>query len=118
MAIFTNFSREEEINEEKTSFDLEAALKKNAWRPYIEAREAEKILSDKLSFTYLLRPNVMGRSFSISFIQPSGAIKHDNFTLIDPIYGIWRNGGHSHVGKLEKVICDMMECTLFDLKPL
>ncbi|NGX27245.1 MAG: hypothetical protein K940chlam6_01178 [Chlamydiae bacterium] len=118
MAIFMNFSREEETNERSVGFDINAVLKKNAWRFDVDLCQAEKILSGKPSFTYLLRPNIIGRGFSISFIQQDGTIKHDNFILIDPIYGIWRNGQIYHVGKLEKVICDMMECSPFDLKPL
>ncbi len=118
MATFLNFNRDQASHHKSTDFDIDFALKKNAWFPNLDPHQAEKLLVGKSVYTYLLRPNVIGRGFSISFIHPNGTIHHDNFTLIDPRYGIWRNAAHSHVGKLEKVICDMMECTPVDLQPL
>ncbi|NGX58966.1 MAG: hypothetical protein KR126chlam3_00108 [Chlamydiae bacterium] len=118
MATFLNFSRAQEDNLKCVDFDVNAALRKNAWCPNLDPCKAEELLYSKPVYTYLLRPNMIGRGFSISFVHPNGTIHHDNFTLIDPRYGIWHNGNGSHVGKLEKVLCDMMECTPFDLKPL
>jgi|GEM_PF-3395648 len=118
MATFMNFDTNKGPESRGEKFDLDATLTNNAWRPNADTCQAEKILSGRAAYTYLLRPNTEGRGFSISFVQPNGAVKHDNFTLIDPKYGIWRNGQISHVGKLEKVICDMMECSPFDLRPL
>ncbi|NGX58965.1 MAG: hypothetical protein KR126chlam3_00107 [Chlamydiae bacterium] len=118
MATFLNFSRGQEVNLKDVDFDVNAALKKNGWFSNLDPHQAETLLADKPVFTYLLRPNVVGRGFSISFVHTNGAVHHNNFTLIDPKYGIWRNCSHFHVGKLEKVICDMMKCTPFDLLPV
>ena len=118
MTTFMNFSNEENPTQTKQGFDLQSSLKNNGWRSNVNPSQAEEILAGKPVYTYLIRPNIEGRGFSISFVQPNGQVKHDHFKLVDPIYGIWRNGMIHHVGKLEKVICDMMECTPFDLKPL
>lgn len=118
MATFMNFKNGQENHISNGSFDVSADLSKNGWRPNADPIQAEELLSDKPVYTYILRPNAARRGFSISFVQSNGMVKHDNFTLIDPIFGIWRNGQGSHVGKLEKVICDMMDCTPCDLKPL
>lgn len=118
MATFMNFRKEEENTQTDIRFDVNTALRRNGFRHDLDALEAEKMLSDKPVYTYVLRPNSLHRGFAISFVQKNGSIKHDHFTLIDHIYGIWRNGQFHHVGKLEKVICDMMECSVYDLKPL
>lgn len=118
MATFMNFDTDKGPESCSEKFNLDATLSNNAWRSNVDSCQAEKILIGKSAYTYLLRPSAVGRGFSISFVQPNGIVKHDNFTLIDPVYGIWRNGQISHVGKLEKVICDMMECSPFDLRPL
>lgn len=118
MATFMNFKNGRENHETHGSFDINATLNKNGWRPNADSLQSESLLSGQPSHTYILRPNMARRGFAISFVQPNGSVKHDSFTLIDPIYGIWRNGGNDHVGKLEKVICDMMDCTPYDLKPL
>lgn len=99
-------------------FDLGKELNNHAWMPYMDSLQAEKILAGKPIYTYLLRPSEFKRGFAISFIQKNGQVKHDHFTLIDPKYGIWRNGGHHHVGILAKVIRDMMDCSMEEGQPL
>lgn len=117
MATFMNFKSNGNHNQSTSHFDVDATLKKNGFR-HIDAIEAEKMLSGKAPYTYLVRPNPADRSFFVSFVQPNGSVKHDHFSLLDPIYGIWRNYQPHHVGKLEKVICDMLECEPSQLKPL
>ncbi|MDN3505911.1 MAG: SH2 domain-containing protein [Simkaniaceae bacterium] len=118
MATFMNFDTHKGPESCSEKFNLDATLSNNAWHPNVNSCQAEQILANQPTYTYLLRPNIDARSFSISFVQKNGKVIHDNFTLIDPLYGIWRNGMCHHVGKLEKVICDMMECSPFDLRPL
>lgn len=103
----------------ESKFDAETELKKHSWHPYMKsALEAEQVLSGKPAFTHLIRPCDYDRGFMISFVNKDGDVAHDHFSLIDPLYGIWRNAMPSHVGKLEKVLRDMMDCALFEGQPL
>lgn len=99
-------------------FDINVELGKHAWHPEMTVVEAEAVLQDKPPYTYITRPREGERGFAISFVNLNGTIEHHYFTLIDPKYGIWRNGGPCHIGRIEKVICDMMDCTVFDCRPL
>lgn len=117
MATFLNFRSEESYDHCQSGFDADTTLKKNGFRNVNEV-EAEGMLAGKAPYTYLVRPNPFARAFFISFVQPNGMVKHDHFSLLAPIYGIWRNGQSHHVGKLEKVICDMLNCAPYELKPL
>ena len=119
MTMFFNHQRlDDTFNKHSSSFDLNDDLKEHAWHPRATADEAVAFLEDQIPYTYLLRPSDRGRGFAISFVQPNGHIKHDYFTLIDPRFGIYRNGLPHHVGKLEKVIRDMMECSFDEGAPL
>jgi hypothetical protein len=82
------------------------------------AVEAEQVLVNKPPFTYVTRPRETERGFMISFVNRNGCVEHQPFTLIDNKHGIWRNCGPSNVGKLQKVICDMMQCEVLDCKPM
>lgn len=104
--------------QDRVFFDAVAELKKYSWYPQMTIIEAEEILTNQPSYTYILRPRETGRGFAISFVNPKGCVEHHYFTLIDSKYGIWRNGGLDHVGSLQKVICDMMDCEVLDCKPL
>jgi len=99
-------------------FDADAELRKHSWHPQITMIEAEKVLSKQPPYTYITRPRETERGFIISFVNLKGCVEHHSFTLIDSKYGIWRNGSPEHVGSLQKVICDMMDCELLDCKPL
>jgi len=90
------------------TFDLDAELTQYHWIPDPLSIHAEKSLEGKSAYTYLLRPREEGRGFAISFMQPTGYVKHDHFSLIDAERGIFRNGQGHHVGKLAKVIDDML----------
>ena len=108
----------EETNEKPSLFVVDLELKKHAWHPYINTMEAEQELTGKPAFTYLTRPCEYDRGFMISFVNRDGHIKHDHFTLANAKFGIWRNGHPSHIGKLEKVLRDMMDCGLSEGQPL
>lgn len=95
-------------------FDLDSELRRHGWRSGINALDAESLLLNKPVYTYCLRPAGFERKFAISFVLENGLVKHDTFTLIDPMYGIFRNGQPHHVGQLAKVIRDMMECSLLE----
>ena len=99
-------------------FDLDAELSKHAWRPNMDYDSAEDVLKGKSAYTYLLRRSMQRGKFEISFIRPDGGIYHDQFTLINPKMGIWRNGHYSHIGNLHKVIRDMMDCAMHEGQPL
>jgi len=101
-----------------TPFFLEDELKMHGWHPAMTLFDAELALEGQPSYTYLIRPSDIGRGFAISFVQPSGYVKHDYFRLINPKYGIFINGIPSHVGRLEKVIRDMMNCPSYEGIPL
>ena len=101
-----------------TQFNLNDELNKHAWRPYMDADEATKALQGKPAYTYLLRTSLIRGKFEISFVQTDGSIKHDQFSLVNPRYGIWRNGQGSHLGTLAKVIRDMMHCQMHIGQPL
>ena len=113
-----NKQRKSSTTKGSVHFDLNAELSKHAWRPDMDSVSAENILKGKSTYTYLLRRSPVKGKFEISFIQPGGHIRHDRFTLINPKYGIWMNGYTSHVGKLHKVIRDMMVCALHEGQPL
>jgi len=106
------------VESNEITFYLDVELKKHAWHPYMNALEAEALLSGHPTFTYLTRPSDLGRGFALSFVNPKGHIEHHYFTLINPKYGIFRNAHPSHVGKLEKVIRDMMDCGICEEQPL
>jgi len=110
MATLFNFQVSETVEVKQSGYQLESELYQHAWRPGINETQAEKLLEGSSVYTYLLRPSVIGRKFAISFVQLNGKVKHDTFTLVDPKYGIWRNGMEHHVGTLPKVIRDMMDC--------
>ena len=99
-------------------FDVDQELNQHGWRPFLSAMDAEKALEGKAPYTYLLRRSSIRGKFEISFVKANGSISHDLFTLIDPKYGIWRNGHFSHVGTLAKVIRDMMHCEMHVGQPL
>ena len=101
-----------------TKFDADAELQKHSWHPSITALDAEAVLSGKPIFSYLIRPCDYDRGFMISFVNQSGDVVHDHFTLKDPMYGIWANTMPQHVGKLDKVLRDMMGCASFEGQPL
>ncbi len=102
-----------------SSFNKDAELKKHAWHSHATLLDAEKILSGKPSYTYITRPGDAGeRGFAISFVNRDGNIAHLPFYLICPKNGIWRNCFICHVGRLEKVISDMMGCDLHERLPL
>ncbi|NGX46009.1 MAG: hypothetical protein K940chlam2_01190 [Chlamydiae bacterium] len=100
------------------SFVLEDALDRNGWQPQMTLLNAELALKGKPTYTYLLRPSEIGRGFAIAFVELSGSVKHDYFRLINPKYGIFRQGMPTHVGQLEKVIRDMMHCQMHEGAPL
>jgi hypothetical protein len=102
----------------KVFFDADAELRKHSWHPQMTASQAEEALTNQPPYTYITRPRETERGFIISFVNPMGCIEHHYFTLIDSKYGIWRNSSPEHVGSLQKVICDMMECEILDCKPL
>lgn len=99
-------------------FDAEAELKKHSWHPRMTAIEAVEALENQPPYTYVTRPRETERGFFISFVNPKGFIEHQNFSLIDSKHGIWRNCSPEHVGSLQKVICDMMDCEILDCNPL
>ena len=99
------------------SDDVNVELKKHSWFPLVNILDAEKMLSNKPVFTYLIRPADLGRGFAISFVQADNSIKHDHFTLVNAKLSHWRNGLPEHFGKLEKVIYDMMDCPIGSGQP-
>jgi len=99
-------------------FDLSAELQKHAWFSNITAEGAEELLTGKPMYTYLIRPDEEGTGFCVTFVSPSGKVKHDHFTLIDPVYGVFRNYEPCHVGSLKKVLRDLMHCSLDEGAPL
>lgn len=107
-----------QMTDTSSAFEVNEELRKHAWYPSINILQAQDLLSGKPAYTYLIRPSDIGRGFSISFVQKNGTVKHDNFTLINPKLGIWLNGHPSHVGKLAKVIRDMMHCSIDQGQPL
>lgn len=118
MAMMFRQETVEGISKKGSSFDPDAELRKHAWHPLINAVEAEALLNGKPAFTYLTRPCDYDRGFMVSFVNKSGDVCHDHFSLADAKYGIWRNTAPHHVGKLEKVLRDMMDCALFEGQPL
>ncbi|NGX37387.1 MAG: hypothetical protein K1000chlam2_00541 [Chlamydiae bacterium] len=99
-------------------FDMNVELSKHAWRPGMGHHSAKLALKGKSMYTYLLRKGAIRNKFEISFVDRDGLIQQDVFTLIDSKYGIWRNGHTSHLGKLHKVIRDMMDCAMHEGQPL
>lgn len=102
----------------RKQYDLNQELKMHGWQPFMTYLDAEKALSGKSAYTYLIRSLPERNKFVISFVRPDGEIEHDQFTLLDPIYGIWRNAAPHHVGTLAKVIRDMMDCEMYVGQPL
>lgn len=100
-----------------SKFDIETALKTNGWLPNCDSAKAEDLLLGKSPGTYLITSQRGIHKFELHFVNQQGMIIKDFFRLVDPIHGIWRNGHAKHVGKLEKVLCDMMECNPIHLKP-
>ena len=98
---------------------LEDELCKHAWFPKMTAHDAEAVLKNMPTYTYLLRKSQSNlRKYDISYVDQKGTICHDTFTLINPKLGIFLNGQNSHLGKLEKVIRDMMHCEQHQGQPL
>ncbi len=110
MSLMFNREYEAGIAPKNTGFDPNAELVKHAWFPKMNAVEAEAMLQGQSTYTYLVRPHDTRRGFAISFVHPEGHVSHDFFTVLDPKYGIWRNCSPAHVGQLEKVLRDMMNC--------
>lgn len=100
-------------------FNLESELRKHAWFPTMTAAEAEHALSGKITYTYLLRKNQANlRKYDISYVEVNGLVRHDTFTLVNPKLGIFLNGNGSHLGKLAKVVRDMMHCERHQGQPV
>ncbi len=108
----------ERVVQQCFSFDPIAELKRYAWHPEMNVITAEKALFKKPAYTYITRFRETERGFEISFVNLNGDIEHHYFTLVDAKHGIWRNSAPEHIGSLGKVICDMMECSILDCKPL
>lgn len=98
-------------NGASSQFCLESELCQHAWFPHMTAQEAEQVLKGKPTYTYLLRKSQRNlRKYDISFVNANGKVQHDTFTLVNPKLGIFLNGHGSHLGKLAKVVRDMMHC--------
>ncbi len=69
---------------------------------------AEAALAESPAYTYVIYPRTSERGFTISFINKHGFVEHHPLTLISLKQGIWRNGHPPHIGKLEKVISDVL----------
>ncbi len=108
----------ENPSQHSTVFNANAELRNHSWHPQLTIIKAEEALADKPPYTYLTRLRDGERGFAISFVNLNGFIEHHYFNLIEPKFGIWRNGQPHHMGSLSKVICDMMDCELLDCKPL
>lgn len=118
MTLLGCFQTRSSSSQKRAPFDLDVELARHGWRPAMSAAAAEQVLSGQSSYTYLLRRSEFGRGFSISYVRMDGIVVHDSFTLLDPKFGIFRNGGPQHVGRLEKVIRDMMHCPLHVGQPI
>jgi len=118
MAVMYSYEQRDEVASDPFHYDVNAELAKHSWRPGMDALEAEALLAGKSPYTYLLRPSIINRKFVISFVRPNGTIEHDTFSLIDAKRGIWRNAYWHHVGTLEKVVRDMMDCDFSEGTPL
>ena len=100
-------------------FNVVKDLYKRAWFPWMTASEAEQALSGKPPLTYLLRKNQTSlRKYEISYVDTNGLVHHDTFTLVNPKLGIFLNAIDSHLGKLAKVVRDMMHCERHQGQPL
>lgn len=106
------------VTHKNSKFDIYTELKAHAWHPEMTMMDAEAALANKAIYTYITRPREGERGFSISFVNRNGTVEHQYFSLIDDKHGIWRNCQPHHIGSLGKVVCDMMNCTLIDCKPL
>lgn len=104
-------NRKQTISETPSGFNLEKEFCNHAWFPKMTAEEAKALLKGQSAYTYILRKNQENsRKYDISYVNQYGSVCHDTFTLVNPKLGIFLNGQHAHLGKLEKVIRDMMHC--------
>ena len=104
-------SRSQTAQQKQSVFCLESELCRHAWFPKMSAEEAEVALKSRPAYTYLLRKSQANlRKYDISYVTQDGSICHDTFTLVNPKLGVFLNGQGSHLGKLEKVVRDMMHC--------
>lgn len=112
-------SRQDQSTAPVSRFCLEKELSKHGWFPNLTADAAQEMLYGKPAYTYLLRKSQSNlRKYDISYVDGNGLVRHDTFTLVNPKLGIFLNGNCSHLGKLEKVVRDMMHCNKHQGQPL
>ncbi len=107
----TQYKNSVVVEETQTAhFNINEALNKHGWKGQMSLEEAEKLLSGKPAYTYLIRFGEQKDRFTLTFVHPNGSVKNDTFVLVDWVNGIFANGGYCHRGPLEILIPLKMNC--------
>ncbi|NGX39895.1 MAG: hypothetical protein KR126chlam1_01232 [Chlamydiae bacterium] len=119
MTLILSKNTKKSVAPTKVTFDVKAELMKHAWCPEFNRVDAEKALEGQVIYTYLIRPNLDEKGkYILSFIHKNGDFEHHTIRLLNPIYGIWRQGSPHHIGELHKVVCDVLDCEKHERIPL
>ena len=104
-------------------FVIEKSIQESpCWYDEVTGLEAEDLLRGEKAFTYLLRVGEKSHNYYVSFVEPSGLIKHQ--PIVIKYFGeAWFCRNYNHIGPntdetIEQIVHKIMHCEQEDARAL
>lgn len=110
-------------NVSNLEFTIEGSIQQSAcWYDDVTGLDAEDVLKGKKAYTYLLRAGEKAHNYYVSFVEPSGFIKHQPIAI--KYFGDawfcrnWLDHGPYTIECIQDIVHRLMHCEKEEAQPL